>query len=267
MRKILCIISVALLALTACTSNDDNPATSDLGVKEKIMGKWMKSEQNGQPLPTDGKMVYTFVSPTKAYMSASIDASADVGTHWVSRLEAEMSISGNKVSMTSYSEEGATMVVDYVVTAIDDASFTANHKVTITLGGAVVYVVEDVLRFVRVTVDYAPAILGTWECQEITGGETYNDPNARLEFQADGTYNFYRKDEGGQWQPVTTREFQNYFVDGYLVNTRWKDAGAAEQREWWEIASLADGQMEWTALRKRPDGTTFVQGTKWKRIK
>ncbi len=44
------------------------------------------------------------------------------------------------------------------------------------------------------------------------------------------------------------------------------DAGAAEQREWWEIASLADGQMEWTALRKRPDGTTFVQGTKWKKV-
>ena len=125
-------------------------ADIDLSVSARIMGKWMKSEQNGQPLPTDGKMVYTFVSPTKAYMSASIDASADVGTHWVSQLEAEMSISGNKVSMTSYSEEGATMVVDYVVTAIDDASFTANHKVTITLGGAVVYVVEDVLRFVRV---------------------------------------------------------------------------------------------------------------------
>lgn len=41
---------------------------------------------------------------------------------------------------------------------------------------------------------------------------------------------------------------------------------AAEQREWWEIASLADDQMEWTALRKRPDGTTFVQGTKWKKV-
>ena len=241
-------------------------ADIDLSVSARIMGKWMKSEQNGQPLPTDGKMVYTFVSPTKAYMSASIDASADVGTHWVSRLEAEMSISGNKVSMTTYSEEGATMVVDYVVTAIDDASFTANHKVTITLGGAVVYVVEDVLRFVRVTVDYAPAILGTWECQEIMGGETYNDPNARLEFKADGTYRFYRKDEGGQWQAVTTREFQDYFVDGYLVNTRWKDAGATEQREWWEIASIADGQMEWTALRQRTDGTTFQQAVTWTKV-
>ena len=55
-------------------------------------------------------------------------------------------------------------------------------------------------------------------------------------------------------------------VDGNLLCTRWKDAGAVEQREWWEIASLADGQMEWTALRKRPDGTTFVQGTKWKKV-
>ena len=33
-----------------------------------------------------------------------------------------------------------------------------------------------------------------------------------------------------------------------------------------DYASLADGQMEWTALRKRPDGTTFVQGTKWKKV-
>ena len=247
-------------------SNDDNPATPDLGVKEKIMGKWMKSEQNGQPLPTDGKMVYTFVSPTKAYMSASIDASADVGTHWVSRLEAEMSISGNKVSMTSHSEEGATMVVDYVVTAIDDASFTANHKVTITLGGAVVYVVEDVLRFVRVTVDYAPAILGTWECQEITGGETYNDPNARLEFFEDGTYNFYRKTDDGQWEAVTTREFQEYFVDGCLINTRWKDAGGQESREWWEVKSLKDGKMQWKALRAKEDGTTFEQIVDWESV-
>ena len=129
-----------------------------------------------------------------------------------------------------------------------------------------VYVVEDVLRFVRVTVDYAPAILGTWECQEITGSETYNDPNARLEFLADGTYNFYRKDEGGQWQPVTTREFQEYFVDGYLINTRWKDAGGQESREWWEVKSLKDGKMQWKALRAKEDGTTFEQIVDWESV-
>ena len=266
MRKILCIISVALLALTACTSNDDNPATSDLGVKEKIMGKWMKSEQNGQPLPTDGKMVYTFVSPTKAYMSASIDASPEVGTHWITQLEADVTISGNKVSLITYSEEGATMVVDYIITAIDDTSFTANHKVTITLGGAVVYVVEDILRFEKVTIDYAADIIGMWECKAISGGNTFNDANGRLEFKADGTYNFYIKTDGGQWEAVTTREFQEYFVDGYLINTRWKDADGQESREWWEVKSLKDGKMQWKALRAKEDGTTFEQIVDWESV-
>lgn len=63
---------------------------------------------------------------------------------------------------------------------------------------------------------------------------------------------------------------KDYYYNNLIYNDDEKnvsiDAGAAEQREWWEIASLADGQMEWTALRKRPDGTTFVQGTKWKKV-
>ena len=250
---------------TSC-SKDDSSSTTDLNLAEKIIGKWMKVEQNGLPLPTDGKMVYTFVSPTKAYMSASIDASAEVGTHWVSQLETEMSISGNKVSLTSYSEEGATMVVDYLITDINDKEFTANHKVTITLGGSVVYVVEDVLRFEKVTKNYAPAIIGMWECEEIKGGETYNDPNARLEFKDDGTYNFYRRNDAGEWKAVTTREYQDYFVDGYLLNTRWKDIDKTEQREWWEIDEISDDEMKWTALRKNDDGTTFEQKTKWKKV-
>jgi hypothetical protein len=259
---LICVATV----FSSCSSNDDNPTTPDLNVAEKIIGKWMKSDQNGKPLPTDGKMVYTFVSPTKAYMSASIDASPEVGTHWIDQLEADVTISGNKVSLISYSEEGATMVVDYIITAIDDTEFTANHKVTITLGGAVVYVVEDILRFEKVTTDFSAAILGTWECQEITGGETYNDPNGRLEFFADGTYNYFRKNDVGLWESVTTREFQDYFVDGTLLATRWKNVDEAELREWWEIASVSDGQMLWTALRQNANGTTFEQGMRWKKV-
>ena len=251
--------------LTSCSS-DDNPATPDLNVAEKIIGKWMKTEKDGQPLPTDGKMVYTFVSPTKAYMSASIDASAEMGTHWITQLEADVTITGNKVSLITYSEEGATMVVDYNITAIDDKSFTANHKVTITLGGAVVYVVEDILRFEKVTIDYAPAIIGMWECQEVTGGETYNDSNARLEFLADGTYRYYRQADGGQWKAVHSREFEDYFVDGYLINTRWKERGEDEQREWWEIKSISGDQMVWMALRQNADGSTFQQEVRWKKV-
>ena len=103
-------------------------------------------------------------------------------------------------------------------------------------------------------------------CTELTGIETYNDANARLEFLADGTYRYYRKNDGGEWQAVSTREFQNYFVDGTLLATRWKNQGEDELREWWEIESLSGDQMTWTALRQNADGSTAQQGITWKKI-
>ncbi len=71
----------------------------------------------------------------------------------------------------------------------------------------------------------------------------------------------------GERESVTNRELQNYFVDGTLLATRWKNIGEDELREWWEeIASLGGGEMQWTALRQNPDGTTVQRGTKWVKV-
>ena len=129
-----------------------------------------------------------------------------------------------------------------------------------------VYVVEDVLRFTKVNRNYKEAILGLWECKGLKGGETYNDANGRLEFFENGTYQYWRKNDAGEWEAVTTREFQDYFVDGTLLATRWKNQGEDELREWWEIESLSGNEMVWTALRQNADGSTFQQKMTWKRI-
>ena len=165
-----------------------------------------------------------------------------------------------------HSDEHMTSVEEYIITNINDSELTANHKVAITVDGIVVATIEDIVRLVKQTADYAEPILGLWECTELTGIETYNDANARLEFLADGTYRYYRKNDGGEWQAVTNREFQNYFVDGTLLATRWKNQGEDELREWWEIASLSGDQMTWTALRQNADGSTAQQGMKWKKM-
>ncbi len=125
---------------------------------------------------------------------------------------------------------------------------------------------ESNILLTKVKADYKEAVLGLWECTELTGIETYNDANARLEFFADDTYKYWRKNAAGEWETVTTREYEDYFVDGTLLATRWKNQGEAELREWWEIASIANGQMVWTALRQTADGTTVQQGMKWKRV-
>jgi len=253
--------------LTSCTSDtSDNPATPDLNVAEKIIGKWMPADIDGKPVLTDKKSVYTFVSATKAYMSVSTNPQQGEETVWNDQKELDVAISGNTMTLTNHSDEHTTMVEEFSFTAISGSEFTANHKLTVKVDGNVVLSNEGVIRFEKTTADYTADILGLWECTGLTGIETYNDGNARLEFLADGTYRYYRKDEGGQWQAVTTREFQDYFVDGTLLATRWNNQGQEELREWWEIASLADGEMQWTALRQNADGTTAQQGVTWKKI-
>ena len=175
---------------TACSGNDDNPVTPDLNLSEKIIGKWVPAELDGKPALTNEKMVFAFLSPTKGYISASLSIHSDAEM-WGSRLETDVAISGNKVTVTFHPNEHNTSVHELNITAINDSEFTANQKVTVTIDGNVVISEEKAFRFTKLTADYSAAILGLWECQGITGGETNNDDNARLEFLADGTYRFF----------------------------------------------------------------------------
>jgi hypothetical protein len=182
-------------------------------------------------------------------------------------LETDVTINDNKMMLTKRPNEHTTVMEYYTVTAINDTEVTANDTVNVTIDGNVAGVETMVLRFVRVKTNYKAEVAGFWECKELTGVETFNDVDARLVFFTDGTYKYWNKDADGQWQAVTTREFQDYFVDGTLLATRWKNVGEEELREWWEIASISEDQMVWTALRQNSDGTTVQQGAKWKKVK
>ncbi|MBR3658060.1 MAG: hypothetical protein IKN58_12910 [Prevotella sp.] len=271
MKKFLHWMLAAILicgatVFTSCLSSEDNPVNPVDNLSEKIIGKWIVVDYNGQTLTTNEKTVYTFVSATKAYVSTAISTRPETGNHWQDKLESDVVINGNKITLTNHLDTQETMVEEYVVTAINDREFTANHKVTITKDGNVMFEEDMVIRLLKVTTDYRETVLGLWECTGLSGDETYNDGNDRLEFLSDGTYRYYRKNDAGQWQAVTTRDFQDYFVDGTLLATRWKNQGEDELREWWEIESLSGDQMVWTALRQNPDGSTFQQKMTWKKI-
>ena len=264
MKKLFMVLAATVICgacvFTSCTKQDN------LNLEEKIIGKWMIADINGQPVLTDKKDVLTFVSATKAYLSASLNTPPESGAQWIDHTEHDVTISGNKVTLTSHPDEHTTVVDEYNVTAISGTEFTANRKITVTTDGNIVLSIDVVMRYVKLTSDYSTAILGLWECQEVTGIETYNNANAGLEFFADGTYNYWRKNAAGEWQTVPNREFQYYFVDGTLMATRWKNVGEDELREWWEIASIDGNQMQWTALRQNADGTTVQQGVKWVKV-
>ena len=263
MKKLFMVLAATVIC-GACLFTSCKKDTRVL--REMIIGKWMLTETNGRAVTTNDKVVYTFVSDTKAYMSASFSNNPGMSNLWSDQREVDVAIEGNTMTITFHATENVTTVDELSVTTINNSGFTANYKATVTDGGNVVYSRQGTMHFTKINVDYREAVIGLWECTELNGIETYNDANARLEFFADGNYKYWRKNDGGGWEAVTDREYQNYFVDGKLLATRWRNIGEDELREWWEITSLAHGKMQWTALRQNADGTTAQQGMKWVKV-
>ena len=75
------ILICGATTFTSCT-NDDNPATPDLNLSEKIIGKWMVTNVDGQVAPTNEMWIISILSPTKALLSASLNERPEIGTFW-----------------------------------------------------------------------------------------------------------------------------------------------------------------------------------------
>ena len=270
MKKVLSWVFAAALicglnVFSSC-STDDNPVKPTDNLAEKIIGKWITADIDGRPALTNEKMVTTFVSATKAIASSSKVDFSEKDSKWNVNREDEVVIDGNNVTLTGHPNEHTILINEYKVSSITNSELIGKWKHITTVDGVETVNTEYNIRLVKVTTDYSETILGLWECKGHKGDETYNDANGRLEFFEDGTYQYWRKNDNGEWKAVTTREFQDYFVDGTLLATRWKNEGEDELREWWEINSVKGDKMQWKALRANDDDSTFQQIMDWDKI-
>ena len=252
--------------MTACTSNDDNPTPSgpsESVFKEKIVGKWKAVTQDGTERVTDKLYVMTFnADGTMKYSSSTFFQNLNKYT-WRNKAPFTYSISGNVLTREGQ-EDGELRKAFYEVTDINDQEMQMVFTSYILDGQT--FSRDMKIGYERITADYSEDIIGMWEVTEMTGEETYNDDNARLAFLADGTYRYYRKDDTGDWQLVSTRDVEEYFVDGDWLATRWQETGGEMNYEWWDIDEIKDGQMKWSALREREDGTRFTTTFTWKKV-
>ena len=196
--------------MTSCSSNDDNPAQSDLNLSEKIIGKWMVAELDGQACPTNLKTVLTFVSPTKAYGSLSDYYSLS----WNVRVLADVAIDGNKMSVVNQ-DGNSKNVLDCTVLSISDTEMLMSSDWNVYVNcQSVQHEVYNKERYVRIASDYEDAILGMWEGRSTgTEGSEFDDGEShRWEYLADGTFHYYHKVDG-QWQ-LSDDVLHDYFVDG-----------------------------------------------------
>ena len=253
---------------TSCTASDNPvvPVEPDLNVAEKIIGKWMVAERDGEPALTNEKTVLTFLSATKAYQSVSRVNYDETVPKWRAKEECDMTIDGNTVTLLSHSSN-IDKVFTLNIKSIDDNNMSCNFKIVVMKDGEVYVTKEETRIYRRVTADYSADIIGMWEGHSTgeEGSEFDDGENHRWEYMTDGTFNYFHKND--LWQ-ISDDEYADYFVAGNLLCTRWKNAGEGneEHREWWEIESIENGVMKWKALRQKEDGTTYTATFEMKKV-
>ena len=200
MKKLFMVLAATLICgacvFTSCKKQDD------LNVSEKIIGKWMPVEADGQPLLTNVKNVTTFLSATKATVSTSRSEHTSEAVMWNAHLEYAVEIDGSKVILTSMVNDLVKLVEEYDISSISSAEMRCDYKhTTFVNGNAEMVATENDVRFVKVTADYTSAILGTWQGHCTSEGSVFDDGQEhRWEYRADGSYVYYCKDANGRWE-------------------------------------------------------------------
>lgn len=234
----------------------------------RIKGKWMMSEVNGQPVLTNSKQVLTYESATKFYYSLSISAISDLNV-WVNRCEGRFNVNGTTLAqLVKLPDSNIKFSQQFNLISITDneIQLIANNETFID-GESHRNTTGLMERKVRVTHDYSDDIIGTWEGRLTSEQDAYSDNQLhRWEYKTDGTFVYYRQNEKGEWV-ADVNTMAEYFVDGTLLCSRWKNVGDdTEKRESWEIASIENDKMNWTALRQNEDGSTYTANFSMTRV-
>lgn len=254
MKKLSLAIALALVALLFASCKKENK------IEQQIIGKWITTDVDGKAAMTNEKRVLTFLSATEALFSTSrVDFNAEL-ERWSPCLEYSVVIDGNKVTITGQPNEHITLINEMNIHSITATEMYMSFKHFTLRDGEVISTKGPMeMRWVKITTDYKQAILGKWQGHVTSAmGSAYDDgEDHQWEYLDDGTFRYYLQDEEGNWVTNPDQTLSEYFVDGTLLCTRWVIDGT-EYREWWEIASIANGVMKWTALRQNEDDTTYT---------
>ena len=233
----------------------DAPAIDNLA--EKLVGKWIYAESNGQTLTTNTKSVCTFTSDGSA-LKASISMSLKKFGVWANRYEPEVKVDGRNVTMTAKLADGSTSVMEMTDVSVSGSDLFFTGKATLTKDGEVIFSYGPFLEhFTKSDVDNAETNEGLWEVYFTSDDPEFESPEPTRElYRADGTCTFYELvDE--QW--VEDKEVTNseYFIDGPMFFIRWQESEEM-MYENWEVVSSENGKQVNKSVRKHDNGSTYT---------
>ena len=259
MKEILRLAVYGIATIAALASCSKEPVPSQNDIKAGILGTWKQFIVDDEYCLTNLRSTKTFFADGKETVSNSKYSESKGGWMWRNKELYNYTIKGNLIY-----ENSTVSSVAFTTTVLKIEDNKIEYFKTNDTEGFIGDRHSDGV-LVKVDADYSLDIIGLWEGVEMTGQETYGDANHRIQYRADGTYEYLNKVDG-KWVK-SDNEDNEYNVHGDWLATRWRpEAGADFNYEWWDIDYIKDGVMKWSALRETEDGERFVATFTWKKV-
>jgi hypothetical protein len=240
--------------LIACSKNS-SLVEPQIKYSELVIGKWINTLVNSDPILTDASFVMELRSDNIQLYATGFQLD-DSNKTWKENYNYTYSINGDILIIDGTDVLNKTYHMEFKILTLDQSTLT--YSVAAFLINGVAYPNSNMYTCKRSTDDFSEKFTGVWfgKCTS----EGTSDLNYHYwEYFKDSTYNYYYQDSNNNWIRKSDNEGR-YFLYGNLFTSNYSNdlisGGTGLAFECWTF-SIDGNMMTWTGLRENGKIVTY----------
>jgi hypothetical protein len=230
-----------------CADHGAEPTDAPPDYRQQVVGTWVNTHLNNQPLPTDSAFVMDLRASGVEMYAVGLQLDAD-NRAWRENDNYTYSVQGDVLAIDGKDTFGKTYHIKFRVDLSADTVMTMAVQAFAVDGTS--YPNANTYTMHRVQATDADSLVGVWYGRCTSGNNSDAMPHYWA-YAADGSYSYYYQDSAGVWLRKADNSGR-YFLYGSLLATNWSNdlltGGQGLAYECWRV-EIAGRTMKWSGLR------------------
>lgn len=220
-----------------------------------ILGVWLNTLIDNNPVLTDNSYVIEFRSNQVESYAKGFVLDSNNKT-WIENAKYNYTVDGDMIIIDGIDDPGNSFHMEFKILSIDQQILS--YSVRKFIINNIEYPDQKIYNCKKMTADLTKQFIGTWYGKSTTPGST-DTSNHYWDYFANGHYDYYYRDGGGNWINKPDNEGFYFLYGDFLASNYTNDliiGGKGKSFECWNI-SIAGDTMFWTGFRDNGLATSF----------